>query len=215
MNKFTLRSSFYLAMPLLICLVASITQAEEKDSIVNITSNIAKVEIKTPQSALVIQRIQDSTHTIEPPFDKTSRPCPPFCIQPLTLDPRVQTLGELEVIEFMQTMASTGDGLLIDARMPEWYQRESLPLAVNIPWTEFEQNLPQIMSEHFGARKVNSGWSYANAKTLALYCNGQWNPHSAFAVRKLLALGYPPEKIKWYRGGMQSWKIVGLTTQHP
>jgi hypothetical protein len=28
----------------------------------------------------------------------------------------------------------------------------------------------------------------------------------------LLALGYPAHKLKWYRGGMQSWKSLGLTT---
>jgi hypothetical protein len=31
----------------------------------------------------------------------------------------------------------------------------------------------------------------------------------------LLALGYPAHKIKWYRGGMQSWKSLGLTTVFP
>jgi len=28
----------------------------------------------------------------------------------------------------------------------------------------------------------------------------------------LLALGYPAHKIKWYRGGMQDWEILGLNT---
>jgi len=31
----------------------------------------------------------------------------------------------------------------------------------------------------------------------------------------LLKFGYPPEKIKWYRGGMQAWETVGLTTIKP
>jgi hypothetical protein len=30
-----------------------------------------------------------------------------------------------------------------------------------------------------------------------------------------MAEGYPADKIKWYRGGMQSWEIVGLTTVKP
>ena len=25
-------------------------------------------------------------------------------------------------------------------------------------------------------------------------------------------MGYPAEKIKWYRGGMQDWEILGLAT---
>jgi hypothetical protein len=28
----------------------------------------------------------------------------------------------------------------------------------------------------------------------------------------LLKFGYPPHKLKWYRGGMQDWEILGLTT---
>jgi hypothetical protein len=31
-------------------------------------------------------------------------------------------------------------------------------------------------------------------------------------IRKLIALGYPPELLKYYRGGMQAWRSVGLTT---
>jgi hypothetical protein len=28
----------------------------------------------------------------------------------------------------------------------------------------------------------------------------------------LLALGYPADRIKWYRGGMQMWEQLGLAT---
>jgi hypothetical protein len=31
----------------------------------------------------------------------------------------------------------------------------------------------------------------------------------------LLGFGYPAHKIKWYRGGMQNWEILGLTTVKP
>jgi hypothetical protein len=27
----------------------------------------------------------------------------------------------------------------------------------------------------------------------------------------LLNFGYPAHKLKWYRGGMQDWEILGLT----
>jgi rhodanese-related sulfurtransferase len=45
-----------------------------------------------------------------------------------------------------------------------------------------------------------------------LYCNGIWCGQSPTNIRQLLALGYPAHKLKWYRGGMQSWKALGLTT---
>jgi len=28
----------------------------------------------------------------------------------------------------------------------------------------------------------------------------------------LLKYGYPANKIKWYRGGMQNWEILGFNT---
>jgi hypothetical protein len=31
----------------------------------------------------------------------------------------------------------------------------------------------------------------------------------------LLKFGYPAHKIKWYRGGMQNWSNLGLTTAKP
>ena len=32
------------------------------------------------------------------------------------------------------------------------------------------------------------------------------------SMKELIAIGYPEEKLKWYRGGMQSWLSLGLTT---
>ncbi|MGD8933484.1 MAG: rhodanese-like domain-containing protein, partial [Gammaproteobacteria bacterium] len=32
-----------------------------------------------------VQRIQDTSHTIDGSFAKTSRPCPPFCVNPLNI----------------------------------------------------------------------------------------------------------------------------------
>jgi hypothetical protein len=31
----------------------------------------------------------------------------------------------------------------------------------------------------------------------------------------LLSHGYPPEKVYYYRGGMQMWKVLGLTVVMP
>jgi hypothetical protein len=45
-----------------------------------------------------------------------------------------------------------------------------------------------------------------------LYCIGLWCAQSSNAVHALLRVHYPPEKLKWYRGGMQAWVSVGLST---
>ena len=37
-----------------------------------------------------IMRNQDNSATVNPAFAKTSRPCPPFCIQPMQLRPGIE-----------------------------------------------------------------------------------------------------------------------------
>jgi rhodanese-related sulfurtransferase len=38
---------------------------------------------------------------------------------------------------------------------------------------------------------------------------------SPTTIKGLLKIGYPAHKILWYRGGMQDWKSLGLTTLKP
>ena len=45
-----------------------------------------------------------------------------------------------------------------------------------------------------------------------MFCNGIWCAQSKRAIKELLSMGYPKEKLLWYRGGLQDWKIVGFTT---
>ena len=40
-----------------------------------------------------IMRNQDNAATVNPAFAKTSRPCPPFCIQPMQLRPGIETVS--------------------------------------------------------------------------------------------------------------------------
>ncbi|MGB1010663.1 MAG: rhodanese-like domain-containing protein, partial [Thiolinea sp.] len=59
---------------------------------VNITPGVMSVKVKTPGGEEVeIMRNQDNAATINPAFAKTSRPCPPFCIQPDVIAQGVQT----------------------------------------------------------------------------------------------------------------------------
>ena len=58
-------------------------------------------------------------------------------------------------------------------------------------------------------------WDFTDAKELVLWCNGPSCGQSPRAIRGLLDVGYPGEKIKYYRGGMQMWQLWGLTTVVP
>lgn len=182
---------------------------------VNITQNIQRVEIPTPTGTVVIRREQDPLHTIEPPFDKTSRACPPFCIQPIAAAPGVETLGELELLELLQKAGTDDRILIVDARLPEWYRRGTIPLAINLPADSFRQDFARLLENQLRAKQSGGRWDYTEAKTLVLFCNGYWNPDSYAVIQQLLAQGYPAEKLKWYRGGMQAWLSLGLTVEKP
>lgn len=209
---------------------------------VKISPDIEYVEIIKDDNAIRIDRIQDQDNVISGGFSKTSRKCPPFCIQPINVAPGVRTVGELELLEFMKTEMANGTGVLIDARTPSWYEKGTIPGSVNIPFTTFipDKVDPEILREALwtlGVRKENnsgivksawgkvksilnsdykpSPWNFERAKTLLLWCNGMWCGQSPRAIKGLMDMGYPAEKILYYRGGMQSWKLLGLTVNMP
>src|SRR3569833_3729824 len=68
---------------------------------VNIAADLASVEVMHGDQKVTIMRNQDQKNTVNPDFAKTSRKCPPFCIQPGELAPGVETIGELVFFFFL------------------------------------------------------------------------------------------------------------------
>ena len=186
---------------------------------VNITSEITKVEVLHQGQRITIQRNPDTENTINPIYARTSRPCPPFCIQPAKLAEGVETVAELEVLQYLEKITAGDDSILvIDSRKPEWLRNGTIPGSVNIPWTTLTQaqgadpfDIADILEKTFGARATEGLWDFSGAKTLVLFCNGMWCGQSPSNIRTLLRFGYPASKLKWYRGGMQNWESLGLT----
>jgi rhodanese-related sulfurtransferase len=198
-------------------------QLSAADMSVGITKDMAKFEGSVDGRDIVIMRNQDQSNTVNPAFAKTSRKCPPFCIQPAQLAPGVETIGELEVIGYVKKMAD-GDSsiLLVDSRTPDWIAKGTIPGAVNIPWIRLNPDrggdpvtIAEIFTGQFGAKEYEGLWDFGDAKTLVMFCNGMWCGQSPTNIRTLLRFGYPPDKIKWYRGGMQDWEILGLSIEKP
>jgi rhodanese-related sulfurtransferase len=194
--------------------------AAEGGKQVGITADLSHVDVKHRGRVVRIQRDPDTLNIVDPDFSLTSRPCPPFCIQPMKLAPGVDTIGELELIDYLRK-ASAGDDsiLVIDSRDKEWLDRSGMiPGAEHIPWTALHPShadpaaIADLLEIRFGAVRSGNLWNFGTARTLVLYCNGLWCGQSPTNIRQLLALGYPAHKLKWYRGGMQSWKNLGLTT---
>ncbi len=193
------------------------------DDPVWITADLPSVEVQVGGATVRIERNADPFNTIDPDYALTSRRCPPFCVQPMQIAPGVETIGELELLDTLKRAAG-GDAsiLVVDSRDGTWPARSGIiPGAVVIPWQDLflekgdREQIATILEDRFGARRDGPLWSFAQAKTLVFYCNGPWCGQSPTNIRSLLAVGYPAHKLKWYRGGMQAWKALGLTTIPP
>ncbi len=187
---------------------------------VKITRSIDSIQVEHDGRPVTIRRNQDTKHRIRDAFAKTSRPCPPFCIQPLTLAPGVETIGERKMLEYLQQASSDDDKVLvIDSRTRKWVKRGTIPGSVNIPYKlltqDNEEEIADLLEERFGVHRGDTLLDFSYAKTLVLFCNGLWCGQAPTNIRKLLRLGYPPHKLKYYRGGMQAWESLGLTTVKP
>lgn len=195
-------------------------QALAEDKPVGITADQPYLDVIHDGKLFRIQRDPDNDAEIDPDFARTSRPCPPYCVQPMQLAPGVETIGELELLEYLKRITRRDAGvLLIDSREEEWLVRSGvIPGAVHLPWQRLHpahaepQAVAEVMELQFGAARTGPMWNFENAKTLVFYCNGIWCGQSPTNLKQLVAVGYPPHKLKWYRGGMQAWKSLGLAT---
>ncbi|MCU7852133.1 MAG: rhodanese-like domain-containing protein [Candidatus Thiodiazotropha sp. (ex Monitilora ramsayi)] len=191
-----------------------------------ITPGLQSVEVMHSGDKVMITRSSDKDAKIPGSFAKVARHCPPFCIQPASVASGVETVAELEVLGYLKRIGN-GDRkvMVIDSRTPEWIIRGTIPGSVNIPWNKinvdvqgtFEiaaeaEGLHDILTEQLGVQEVDGHLDFRNSKTLVLFCNGSWCPQSSSNIKTLLKLGYPAYKLKWYRGGMQDWVSLGLTT---
>lgn len=202
---------------------------------VNLTDTRPYLDIQVEGKTVRIQRNQDKDHVLSGFYAKTSRPCPPFCIHPMHVARGVETVGEVAVFDFMDGPLKRGQGLLVDARTPDWYRRATIPGSVNIPWTLLSKADPgdkaflkvletmgvterdgggllDSLKGLFGAEVDTGQWDFSDAKELLLFCNGPWCDQSPRAIKGLIGIGYPPDRLKYYRGGMNLWELFGLTT---
>jgi len=185
---------------------------------VNIKKGLPYVDVDINGESVRIERIQDTNHKLKNSYTRTSRPAPPFSIQPFEPIKGIETVSELDVINFIANEVSENSGLLMDARMPKWYSEGTIPGAINIPFSMLSSKNQNFVSQVFevvGAVKNGKEWDFSEAQTLLVFDNGPWCQQGVRAMKNLLQHGYPKSKIKYYRGGMQYWQILGLTTIKP
>ncbi len=140
-------------------------------------------------------------------------------IQPLKLKSGIETVAELEVLDFIANNSSKNPDkyILVDSRTSDWFDAGTIPSAINIPYdeleydedfeTEYKRAYKKLGVKLLGKKK----YDFSNAKTVILFCNGSWCAQSPRAIKILIKIGYPKEKILWYRGGVASWVGVSLS----
>jgi len=201
---------------LILSLFASSATAVE----VNIKKGLPYVDIDINGKPFRIQRIQDTKHKLTNSYSKTSRPAPPFSIQPFQPIKGIETVSELDVLDFLQNKVSKNQGILVDARMPKWNKAGTIPGSTNIPFSILSSKrgknpyIEKIFSL-LGVTKEEGKWNFSNAQMLLIFDNGPWCQQGVRAMTNLIKLGYPKSKMLYYRGGMQYWQILGLTTIIP
>jgi len=194
-----------------ICVSSSLAEGTK---FVPISKGVKSIEMNLNGEKFTLMRNQTAGNKISDLYVTTNRGIP----QPMILAPGVETLGELEFIELMKK-AQTDDSIaVIDSRTPGWFARLRIPGAVNVPYLNFNEkdSAIEMMEDEMGVTVNDDGTlDFSEAKTLALYCNGYWCGQTPGMVKNakfaLLKMGYPAEKIKYYRGGMQAWTSLGFT----
>ena len=201
---------------LFLALTLSFSLATENELNIKMTKHISSVTTEDSGREIQIIRVQDIDHKLLDDFAKTSRPCPPFCVQPIKVDPSIDTIAELEVFKFMEDKITNHKGVLIDSRLKSWFEIETIPSAINIPYPIILNSKKKKISHIFKllGMTINAKgkWNFDNAKELTIFDNGFWCSQASFLVKGLLKFHYPSSKIHYYRDGLQGWKSLGLTT---
>lgn len=194
----------------------AIADEEKPAKKVMISPDIYSIDVMHNGKTVTIERNQNRKNMISKYYQATHRgkiqPIAPFAPH------AVETIGALEMIAYLQKHEEKPDSLIIiDSRTKDWVKRGTIPSTVNIPFTEFNEDdrAVEIMEDEFDVLSAGNALKFENAKTLVMYCNGIWCGQSPTAIKKLLSLGYPAAKIKYFRGGMQNWESLGLTVVKP
>ncbi|MDZ7817625.1 MAG: rhodanese-like domain-containing protein [Aliarcobacter sp.] len=142
-------------------------------------------------------------------------------IQPLFINEQIKTLSEIEVLEFIYNKSSKEPNsyALVDTRKPTWFNQETIPSAINVPFEDliydedFKDEFYKAYS-NLGIKIIDlekNKFDFTNAKTVVFFCNGPWCPISTKTINYFLDLGYPANKMMWYRGGMSEWNALSLS----
>jgi rhodanese-related sulfurtransferase len=118
--------------------------------------------------------------TIDPTWGK---------VQPMSLHPEIVTIGELEVVAHIED-----GGRLVDTRKREYVEASgTIDGALAIEADAIVGRIEEL----------------AGDDRIVVFCNGPQCAATPRAVENLLAAGFPPRRLLYYRGGVHDWATLG------
>lgn len=171
-----------------------------------ITEKLMSVKVLHENQEVVIERTAQNIKEI----------CPPFCIEPMNIK-NVVTVGEIEVLLFIDKLKAKKSRLLIDVRESEMYHKGSIPGAINLPFSmlndedKYQEKILKLLGGKILDSSVTSRWSFEEVHSLLIFGNSITSNEASNSIKRLLTLGYPSFKLLYYRAGLESWKSLGLT----
>ncbi len=110
-------------------------------------------------------------------------------VQPMHLHPEIETIGELELIAHIGA-----GGRLVDTRRQAFVEGSgTIADATPIEADAIVDHLDEL----------------AGDDRIVVFCNGPQCAATPRAVEHLLAAGFPPSRLLYYRGGIHDWATLG------
>jgi rhodanese-related sulfurtransferase len=178
----------------------------------NQPSKVEKKRLKISENIdSILINFQNKEFRIER-LDSKDKECPPYCIRPMNIK-NIKTVGEFEVLEFISHLDKNKGRILVDARVTSLYKKSTIPSAINIPYSMLKKGSKyrDDILKLLGAKKLQKKWYFKNTHKLLIFDNGILDIQARKLIKTLIEVGYPQNKILYYRGGIDSWKNLGLT----
>lgn len=99
--------------------------------------------------------------------------------------------------EELQQMVETGDVVVLEALPPEYFDKEHLPRAQNLPLDDLDELIPGLVPD--------------KDQAIVTYCSNAACENSTIAAARLRELGY--RNVRKFPGGKQEWIESGLAVE--
>lgn len=162
------------------------------DQPLRITRDSTEFVVQTPGGPLVIKR------------SKTAGGVGKGFVQALVPQVGVTPVTEIEVLHALNDPTT----MVIDMRDEDEPLKATIPNSYHIPYNELEDRLDVLGCQ----RRSDKSWDCARAIKIVAFCHGPMCLQSPAGIAIIVRMGYPVEKISYYRGGMTDWQALGLTT---